>query len=184
MSSENECPDERLSEALQLAGRDDARGLGAVDQLLAVYPADGRLHFLRGSLLAGLKRYDEARGAMARATELAPSFALARFQYGLLELTSGNAAAAQEIWLPLQTLPTDHYLRIFATGLNHLIRDEFAATIERLGEGIARNAENTILNRDMQLLIEECRNKLDERTSDEPISAAHLLLRYGRDTKH
>ncbi|MGE5566078.1 MAG: tetratricopeptide repeat protein [Parcubacteria group bacterium] len=186
MASQDECPAERLSQVLQVARGNDAAGLEALDALLGEYPNDGRLHFLQGSLLAGAKRYPEARAAMAKAVEAAPGFALARFQYGLLELTSGNAAIAQDILLPLATLPADHYLRTFASGLNHLIRDEFAATIERLEEGIAQNTENAPLNRDMQMLIDECRNKLGEQAAEpEVTSAAQLLLnQFGKSTKH
>jgi tetratricopeptide (TPR) repeat protein len=186
MASQDECPEERLSQVLQVAASDDARGLKALDELLAEYPNDGRLHFLQGSLLAGAQRYPEAREAMARAVEVAPGFALARFQYGLLELTSGNAVAAQDILLPLETLPTDHHLRLFASGLNRLMRDEFAATIEQLEHGIAQNTENLPLNRDMQMLIDECRKKLDEQAAEpEVTSAAQLLLnQFGKGTKH
>jgi len=186
MASDIECPADRLSQALQIAGADDEKGLTAVQTLIGEYPNDGRLYFLRGSLLAGLQRYDEARTAMAKAVEVAPGFALARFQYGLLELTSGNAAAARDIWMPLQTLPSDHYLRLFTVGLNHLIMDEFEAAIARLEEGIANNTETPPLNRDMQMIIDESRSKLDQQPAEpEVTSAAQLLLnQFGKNTKH
>ena len=80
------------------------RGLAATDAALADYPADPRLLFLRGSLLAGLQRYDEARAAIAGAVELAPEFAIARFQLGFLQLTSGAAREAETTWAPLRRL--------------------------------------------------------------------------------
>ncbi len=184
-TSIQECPQEKLAELLTVAGADDEQGLAHVERLIGDYGLDPRLHFLRGSLLAALRRYAEAREAMHRAIEIAPGYAIARFQVGLLELTSGEPAAAEATWAPLQVLPEDEPLRLFATGLNHLARDEFGAAIERLSQGIERNADNPALNRDMEMVIDETRRKMTEEATDEPISAAHMLLRqYGKGTKH
>lgn len=181
-----ECPPERMGELIQAAGADDQRGLDMAERLLGDYGLDPRLHFLRGSLLASLRRYDEAREAMHRALEIAPGYAIARFQAGLLELTSGEPGPAQETWAQLQQLPQDNPLRLFAMGLTHLIRDEFVAAVALLREGIARNEEILPLNRDMQMLIDETQRKLAGETSDEaPTSAAQMLLqRFSKETKH
>jgi len=181
----DECPEDLLSEVMATAQASDEDGLAATDQALRTHAGDARLHFLRGSLLAGLKRYDEARQAMGRAVQIAPTFAVARFQLGLLELTSGQAEAAEATWGPLQDLPEHHYLRLFAAGLGRLIRDDFPGTIALLMEGIENNDENLPLNRDMQMMIAEAQKKLDEAAGEEPSSAAQLLLqRFGKDTRH
>lgn len=181
-----ECPIDQLTQVLETAQADDSQGLAATDRLLQTYPRDARLHFLRGSLLAGLKRYDEARQAMGAAVEIAPAYAIARFQLGLLELTSGDAVASEATWAPLQTLPEDNSLRLFSSGLGYLIRDDWAPAIALLKEGIARNSENPALSRDMQMMIDEAQKKLDEQgQAAEPTSAAQLLLQqYGKETKH
>lgn len=191
MSTEAEalaCPPECLSAVLETAQADDARGLAAVEELLASYPGDPRLQFLRGSLLAGRRRYPEAREAMAAAVRIAPEYAIARFQLGLLELTSGEPAAALGTWGPLQMLPPDNALHLFAAGLTHMIRDEWAETITKLEKGIASNNEILPLNRDMQMVIDECRRKLeggDTETDSEPVSAVQQLLQqFGKGTKH
>lgn len=177
-SSETDlCPQSALNEALELVEADDARGLERIDALTVRYAGDPRLHFLRGSVLAGLQRYDEALPAMRRAVDLAPGFALARFQLGLLELSSGDAVAAEAIWAPLDALSPDDPLLLFAAGLRHLMRDEFAETVRLLREGIALNADNPALNRDMRLVVDQAQAKLDEAAgTDEPMSLTHLAL--------
>lgn len=181
-----QCPDDILSRAIAAARADELGGLISVTNLVGDYPSDSRLRFLQGSLLAGLQRYDDARVAMAKAVAIAPDYAIARFQLGLLELTSGDAAAAQATWRRLDALPSDDPLRVFKQGLIHLIRDEFQAAVERLKEGIALNTENPLLNQDMQLVIERLGAEASAQSDAEPISAAHLLLqRYSDDTtKH
>lgn len=188
MSTEAEAPPERLSAALEAAQANDARGLSAVEGLLVSYPGDPRLQFLRGSLLAGLRRYPEAKEAMAAAVSLAPDYAIARFQLGLLELTSGEPAAALSTWGPLQMLPPDNPLHLFAAGLTHMIRDEWAETIAKLEKGIEGNSEILPLNRDMQMVISECQRKLEGGGTEpggEPVSAVQQLLQqFGKGTKH
>src|SRR5689334_11367246 len=106
-----------LVEAIKAAPQEQ---LAPVDELLARYPEDARLHFLRGSLLAGSQRYIEAHAALKRAVELAPDYAIARFQLGFFQLTSGETANALETWGRLDALPDGHYLRKFVDGLRSL----------------------------------------------------------------
>jgi tetratricopeptide (TPR) repeat protein len=177
-----------LVEAIQ-QGADDE--LARTDRLLVEYPDDPRLHFLRGSLLAGLGRSIEALPAYRKAVELAPDFAIARFQLGFFLLTSAEPAEALSVWGPLAMLPREHYLRMFVAGLTHLIRDEFEETIRQLEFGIAANQENPPLNRDMQLIIDDVRkilagNGAAASASDDSISATSFLLnQFGaKPTKH
>lgn len=181
------CPDDALTELLAIAADSDDRGLDRIAILLKSYGGDARLHFLRGSLLAGLRRYDEAHGAMKTAVDLAPDFAVARFQLGLLELTSGAAAQAQATWEAFRSLPSDNPYYVFSEGLTHLIRDEFQAAIESLERGIGLNSENPAINADMQLIIAETRKKMSEQTEpeEEPHSPTQALLRqFGRKPTH
>ena len=167
------CPDDRMKTLLAGKG---GKQLAELDDALRDWPDDPRLHFLKGSLLAGRQDYTGARLAMRRAIDLAPDFRLARFQLGLLLLTSAEPIAAQEVWGPLQTLPPDHYLRIFADGLCRLIRDDFAGAADTLRSGLSRNNEIPAMNRDMQLVIDEISRKLDEGTVGQPQSSVDLLL--------
>ncbi|MGJ3628976.1 hypothetical protein AB5I41_22815 [Sphingomonas sp. MMS24-JH45] len=135
-----------------------------VDRLLAAYPEDARLHFLRGSVLAGIGRSIEALAALKQAVALA-DFALARFQLGFFQLTSGEPEDALSSWGPLALLPGDHYLRLFVGGLTFLIRDEFGPAIAQLRAGMAANGRGIApLNRDMQIIV--------DRVSSSTMSAA------------
>jgi hypothetical protein len=171
-------PAERVQLVLEQARIGSREGLEAVDRLMRDFPRDGRLHFLRGSFLASLENYAEARKAMEAAVELAPGFAIARFQLGFLILTSGDPAGAEAVWGPLHLLAMDDPLRLFVRGLGHFIRDEFEPAVLLLREGIARNTQNEPLNRDMNLLIDAALNRTVEAKEEESsVSAAHLLLK-------
>ncbi|MFI4973107.1 MAG: tetratricopeptide repeat protein [Caulobacterales bacterium] len=180
-----QCPPNLLSDAVAVVSRDELQGLRRIDALLRDYPQDARLHFLRGSLLASQQRYADAHEAMAESVKLAPAFWVARYQLGFLELTSGDAPAAEATWAQFSTLPDDYYLSLFVRGLHHLIRDDFPETIHCLREGIARNVDNPAMNRDMQLIIDALEPGGSTPAEGELISATHLLLRqYTSKTKH
>jgi tetratricopeptide (TPR) repeat protein len=146
------------------------------ERLIDAWPDDPRLHFLRGSMLAGRGRPIEAHAALTRAVQLAPDFALARFQLGFFELTSGEAARAITTWESLQELPPGHYLALFVAGLRHLVLDHFEETIAALQAGIAANEENLPLNRDMQLIIDQCRELAPGAPAEAETSATSFLL--------
>ena len=176
-------PQDKLEALVQaLSAGDDVR---PIDAALGDCPMDPRLHFLRGSVLAGGRRYPEAREAMARAVDLAPDYVIARFQLGFLEFTSGEAALAGATWAPLQALPVEHALRQFAEGLMRLPADDIDGAISRLQRGIEANDEVPPLNRDMQLLIDELLKSRSPSPDDEPTSETQMLLRQlGTGTQH
>jgi tetratricopeptide (TPR) repeat protein len=149
------CSDAELQELMEVMQADSGDELEQADRLISDYPEDPRLHFLRGSILASIGRPIEALPALRTAVELAPDFAIARFQLGFFQLTSGEAANALSTWGPLALLPEQNYLRMFVAGLTHLIRDEFEEAITQLRAGMAANDENPPLNRDMQLIVEQ-----------------------------
>lgn len=182
-----QCNDEELGQLLAAMGTGASDELALAERLIEAYPEDARLHFLRGSMLAGRNRPIEAHAALTRAVQLAPDFALARFQLGFFELSSGEAARALATWAPLEALPSDDYLRRFVTGLQFLVEDRFAETIAALEAGIAANTENSPLNRDMQLIIDECRGLAAGGTvaATETSATSFLLDQLGaRGTTH
>lgn len=150
------CDEAQLAALTRNMASDPQDQLGLMERLLGDYPEDARLHFVYGSTLIMLGRMIEAHRSLTRAVALAPDFAIARFQLGLFQLTSGEADAALETWGRLDRLPDTHYLRWFVDGLRCLIRDDFAGAIENLRKGIGLNSENPPLNNDMQMVIDRC----------------------------
>lgn len=174
------CGEADLQDLMAAMQSDERDELVRADRLIRAHPEDPRLHFLRGSILAAIGRPIEALSSLKKAVELAPDFAIARFQLGFFQLTSGEAVDALATWGPIALLPDGHYLRFFVGGLTHLIRDEFPETIARLNEGIAVNEENPALNRDMQLIINQVmeiqRTAAMGEKDDGPASATSFLL--------
>lgn len=182
------CEEEKM-QALIAAMQADEDQIEHVEQLLEDYPEDARLHFVRGSMLIGKGRLIEAHRSLSRAVALAPDYAIARFQLGFFQLTSGEAESALETWGRLDSLPDGHFLRKFVDGLRSLIRDDFEGAITALQQGIELNHENPPLNRDMQLIIGRCRALLAGSAGDdkaEPTSETSLVLSHfsGRSKMH
>ena len=181
------CSDTQLQELMTAISAGNGDDIALADRALGDFPQDPRLHFLRGSLLAGIGRPIEALSSLRKAVELAPDFAIARFQLGFFQLTSGEAAEALSTWGPLALLSEGHYLRTFVGGLTYLIRDEFAQAIDQLQLGIAANDENPPLNRDMQLIIDrvaEIGNEPTERGDDTMSATSFLLGQFSSGRPH
>lgn len=189
--------DTEIEELVADLSRPGGGDVSAVEALLTHYPDDPRLHFMLGSVLInGQSDYIKAHAALSRAIELAPEYALARYQLGFFELTSGEADRALATWGPLLNAPSDNYLRVFVEGMTHVIRDEFAEAIAKFERGIKLNTDNAPMNGDIQLLMQELRSKMDGAASvsqqDEPdkataeTSATSLLLGQlgGEQTRH
>lgn len=163
----NLCPEDEMQAlvtTMQTGAGDD---VSTVNALLERYEEDPRLHFLKGSILAGEGKLIEAHGSLLKAVDIAPDFAIARFQLGFFQLTSGESNNALKTWARLDMLPEEHYLKLFVVGLRHLIRDEFQDCIDTLRKGMAVNKENPPLNNDMQLIIEQCQPLISATGSSE-----------------
>ena len=156
------CPEDQLQAVIDGVRADEMADLEDLFELIELHPEDARLHFLKGSALISRGDLIGAHRSLSRAVELAPDFAIARFQLGFFQLTSGEANEALKTWAPLDALPGDHYLKAFAQGLRHLIRDAFSECVSCLQKGIELNNENLPLNKDMALIIEQCGPLLDQ----------------------
>jgi hypothetical protein len=141
-----------LVEAMQ-SDRPDA--MGQLDRLIDQYDSDARLCFMKASVLLGAGKPIEAHPWFVRSLQLAPDFAIARFQFGLFQLTSGEPAQALETWGRLDLLPDGHYLRSFVDGLRCLIRDDFEGVRQHFTLGMVANTENPPLNKDMSMLLRQ-----------------------------
>lgn len=185
------CSPEEIAGLVQTISGDASAGLKRVQALVADHPFDARLHFMQGSLLAGAQRYDEARIAMSQAVELAPDYAVARYQLGFLQFTSGDTVAAAVTWAPLQQLGVNAPLALFAQGLQLLTQDRFDEALPLLIDGVRLNTDIIPINNDINLIIQGVRDLQAANATKEPsdeggTSAAQMLLqKYGeKDTKH
>jgi hypothetical protein len=118
------------------------------------HPADPRPLLVLAGAFMQAQMVDRAEAAYLMCLERAPDLAIARFQLGLLQLTSARPAAASVTWAPLERLGAEHPLRLFKQGLEAVAQDRFDEARRLLLEGIARNTENIPLNRDMQMVLE------------------------------
>lgn len=147
------CDDETLNRLAQMMASADSSASNMIDTLLGRYPNDPRLGFLHASLLVSSGQLVAAHAAFARTLQLAPDFALARYQYGFFLLTSGEVDRALEVWGPLDQLPDGNYLRHALEGMRSLVRDDFASMHRHFSLAIQTNTENEPLNHDLRLLM-------------------------------
>jgi len=144
--------------ALEASRREDAgRALAYLKEASGRPDASPQALFMLGSEYAQLGLIDDAKASVARAVEVGPELIIARFQLGMLHVTSGEVDAARAAWAPLVALSADHpqaYLATFHKGMLHLVADEFDDAVATLGAGLAQNLENEALNNDMRRVID------------------------------
>ena len=160
-----------------LAASRDQRTEAALDlfaQASALRPASGVPHFLIGSEHASAGRMDEAEAAFANAVLLAPEFALARYQLGLLHFSSQRAALALVTWQPLFELPDADPFGHFVRGFAALAQDAFAEALQHLQRGLACEAGNPAVAEDIRKVVVAV-EALAARSEPTP-DAAHVLL--------
>jgi tetratricopeptide (TPR) repeat protein len=143
--------------------------------------ATAAAHYLLGAEYAHLRLYDRAVAAFESAIAIDPSLAIARFQLGLLLITCGEVDRALDLMAPLEQRVAKDALALFAQGLRHLVRDEFAEASASLTEGMQFNLDNPALNADMQKIVDQIAalpRSSDEQasTDDNETKSAHVFL--------
>jgi tetratricopeptide (TPR) repeat protein len=148
-------------------------------------PNNAEIHHMLGAEHAQIGLFDRAIEDMSHALQLNPELDTARFQLGLLYLTSKRPTEANEIWQPLDQLDHEHSFYLLKTGLMHLARDEFKQCLSFLRRGIAANSFNAPLNKDMQRIIDDVlKVHPDDATPDASSTAGtntpqhHLISAY------
>ena len=117
-------------------------------------PGDARVMHCLGAEHAQIGMYDRAIAEMSRALELDPGLVPARFQLGLLCLTTGQAGQAEEVLRPLADLGEGDSYRHFGAGLVSLLHDAPGACLTSLEQGLALGTGNPSLAADMARLAE------------------------------
>ena len=171
--------EELLHLAVAASDRDQTdQAIGLLKRAIEVAPGHARAHYLLGAEHAQIGLYERAIEEMGRALELDPGLDAARFQLGLLFLTSRRVDEAQAAWQPLERLGPGHFYVLFKTGLLELARDEFQSCLRLLREGMAANLANAPLNRDMQRIVEQVEGLLAQPSGSTEAAApnSHLLV--------
>ena len=166
--------DRLIAQGLEASRQDRAEeALALFAHAGELQPGSGVPHFLIASEHASAGDIDAAEAAFARALLLAPDFALARYQLGLLQFSSKRAAMALVTWQPLFRLPDADPLHHFVRGFEALARDSFDEALHHYREGLARNDMNQALSGDIQRVVDAV-----ERlpTPQEQAAASHVLL--------
>lgn len=115
---------------------------------------NAKILFMLGAEHAQVGLYDRAVVELQQAVDLDPSFAVARFQLGLLHLTRGDGEAALRSWGLLGALPEEEPLRLFKEGLEQLMANRFDDCRVLIERGIANNQALPALNQDMRRVLE------------------------------
>lgn len=174
-----------LQQALAASQANDSEtAMALLSQASQEEPASAWPHFLLGAELAQSQRFQEAETAYANAVLLAPDLAIARYELGTLQFTSGRASPAFLTWQPLLNLPDGDPLKLFILGYVELAKDAFAAALQYFERGIVANTVNAPLNGNIQLLIERIRpllqsqqaNAVPETPAPEADNGEHFLL--------
>jgi tetratricopeptide (TPR) repeat protein len=184
-------------ELLQLAldaGRNNNAGAAMLYLKEAVSREDATAtaHYLLGAEYAQIQMYEQAIEQMEAAIALDASLNIARFQLGLLWLSSGYGENAQTVLSPLQEVSEDNALYHFGKGLIFLLHDQFADCVQSLNRGIELNIDNTALNEDMSRILGEIakmdlqniEKQTEEVNSENPDSQHVLLSAYSDNIKH
>jgi len=163
-------------QALAASARNDSEtAIGLLKRAIELDPGAGAAHHLLGAEYAQIGMIDKAIDQMRQAVACDADLAIARFQLGLLLLTTGDVNGAQEAWAALDRLGEAHPLRIFREGLLAMAQDRFADARRLIEDGIRGNGANDALNRDMRKVLEALAPARDEA----PVAAHVLISTYG-----
>ncbi|WP_250516353.1 tetratricopeptide repeat protein [Caballeronia sp. INDeC2] len=153
----------------------EVTSLTALDELIAVYPGDPRLHFLRGAVLASLARYDEAQYDLQRCITIDPLIYVSWFMLGFIQLLHGQLEEARRYWAKLSELPSDDTLRSLAHGLDLLVEDQFERARTELNATLDSNVRYPELNSFIKNLLTSVETRNDTSAPVE-LGEQHFLM--------
>lgn len=178
--SETTMLDSLISEGLAASQADNSpRAIDRFERAIALAPGEGLPRYLLAAELAARGDMDKAESAFASAVRLAPEFAMARFQLGLLQFSSGRAELALLTWQPLRALPQTDPLPHLVAGFEVLAIDQFDEALGHFQRGLALNHGNDALSGDIEKVIAGTRavaRPAAEAEADGGRPEAHVLL--------
>ncbi|MCU7919019.1 MAG: tetratricopeptide repeat protein [Candidatus Thiodiazotropha sp. (ex Epidulcina cf. delphinae)] len=164
-------PDELMHLALHASNNNHPdEAISLLKDLINKTPYNAEALYLLGALHAEIGMYDRAKEEISKALEYEPNLVPARFQLGLLHLTSGNVDLAEKTWSDLEELGEKDCFFLFKRGLLSLAQDRFDSCIEDLSRGIALNSFNEPLNKDMSRIIEAAEKTINEQSVTQDVT--------------
>ncbi|MBA2675085.1 hypothetical protein [Ramlibacter sp.] len=130
-----------------------AQALALFAQAAAAAPTWALPHFLLGSEYAAQSDIGNAEAALANAVLLDPELHIARYQLGLLQFSSGRAAAALVTWQPLSALEGLQGLPAFVRGFAAMAQDDFAGAKQHFHAGLAQADINAAVAGDIRKVL-------------------------------
>lgn len=168
--------------AASMASR-PAQALRLFERAAAAAPAWALPHFLLGSEYAAQSEVAKAEAALANAVLLDPGMHLARYQLGLLQFSSGRAAAALVTWQPLADQEGLQGLPAFVRGFAALAQDDFADAQHQFQDGLAESGVNAAVAGDIRKVQADVQALLARQSAPapavqhaEPQPASHVLV--------
>ncbi len=156
-----------------------AQALACFERASAAAPAWAMPQFLIGSEYAALGEMDRAEAAIANAVLLDPTLHIARYQLGLLQYSSGRAAAALVTWQPLLA-ENEPGLPDLVRGFAALAQDQLDQARRHFMAGLATTDLNPSVAGDVRKVLAGLANTGDDASSDpvpaQPGSTPHVLL--------
>ena len=147
-----------LNDVLQLAIAASAKGdsdgaLALLKRAIHEEPEAPEPHFLAAAEYASRGDLDFAEQEFGLAVLLDPGMAVARYQLGLLQYSSGRVAAAQVSWLPLLDLADSSPLPHWVQGFMALAQDRYPAARQYFEAGLAQHQDNPPMASDIRKVL-------------------------------
>lgn len=177
-------PSDKLDaeELIHLAILDSREGRhdDAIGKLKIVIERDAKnakAHYLLGAEHAEIGMFDRAIEEMARAVGLDSTLTTAHFQIGLIHYTKNELEPARQSWSLLDDAANAEGMIAFKTALLNIADGQFQLALDQLDRGIAVEADNAALVRDMQRVRTNVRAHISgEAPSDATAASSNLLL--------
>jgi len=174
-------PESLLQSALSASQANDVeQAIDYFERASAAAPGWAIPQFLLGSEHAARGALDKAEAAMANAVLLDPGLAIARYQLGLLQYSSGRAAVALVTWNPLLNSAVEEGLAHFVRGFAALAQDQLAEAQAHFSAGLEAPAINPAVAGDIRKVLAGLANLSggagDASTAAPAESQAHVLV--------
>lgn len=170
--------DRLLAEGAAASRRDDQEAaLALFAQAAEADPGSPLPPFLIASEQASAGQFAEAELSFAASLLLAPDFALARYQLGLLQFSSKRAPVALLTWQPLFALSEQESLLHFVRGFAALAQDAFDESLVHFRRGLECTPANPALCADIVQVIDAVQRLQSPPPADpEETPGTHVLL--------